>query len=208
MQKLLPLIFVFLFIFLAASCKNENQEVNSFESVNTTNEEIQKSELNRAPKKALTPEDVAISKSVMSQIMNERDLKRFASLIVTAEMATQLTKDGGVYTVFGPSNTAIDSLAIKNNKFYSKQENLDKLKDLLRSHIVEGEYSRESLSESISKSGKLKLKTLSGTSLTLTKVNDKIIISDNKGMKVNVLKGGEKGSNGTSYVIDGVLKAD
>lgn len=208
MQKLLPLIFVFLFIFLAASCKNENQEVNSFESVNTTNEEIQKSELNRAPKKALTPEDVAISKSVMSQIMNERDLKRFASLIVTAEMATQLTKDGGVYTVFGPSNTAIDSLAIKNNKFYSKQENLDKLKDLLRSHIVEGEYSRESLSESISKSGKLKLKTLSGTSLTLTKVDDKIIISDNKGMKVNVLKGGEKGSNGTSYVIDGVLKAD
>lgn len=208
MQKLLPLIFVFLFIFLAASCKNENQEVNSLESVNTTNEEIQKSELNRAPKKALTPEDVAISKSVMSQIMNERDLKRFASLIVTAEMATQLTKDGGVYTVFGPSNTAIDSLAIKNNKFYSKQENLDKLKDLLRSHIVEGEYSRESLSESISKSGKLKLKTLSGTSLTLTKVNDKIIISDNKGMKVNVLKGGEKGSNGTSYVIDGVLKAD
>lgn len=208
MQKLLPLIFVFLFIFLAASCKNENQEVNSFESVNTTNEEIQKSELNRAPKKALTPEDVAISKSIMSQIMNERDLKRFASLIVTAEMATQLTKDGGVYTVFGPSNTAIDSLAIKNNKFYSKQENLDKLKDLLRSHIVEGEYSRESLSESISKSGKLKLKTLSGTSLTLTKVDDKIIISDNKGMKVNVLKGGEKGSNGTSYVIDGVLKAD
>lgn len=208
MQKLLPLIFVFLFIFLAASCKNENQEVNSLESVNTTNEEIQKSELNRAPKKALTPEDVAISKSVMSQIMNERDLKRFASLIVTAEMATQLTKDGGIYTVFGPSNTAIDSLAIKNNKFYSKQENLDKLKDLLRSHIVEGEYSRESLSESISKSGKLKLKTLSGTSLTLTKVNDKIIISDNKGMKVNVLKGGEKGSNGTSYVIDGVLKAD
>lgn len=208
MQKLLPLIFVFLFIFLAASCKNENQEVNSFESVNTTNEEIQKSELNRAPKKALTPEDVAISKSVMSQIMNERDLKRFASLIVTAEMATQLTKDGGVYTVFGPSNTAIDSLAIKNNKFYSKQENLDKLKDLLRSHIVEGEYSRESLSESISKSGKLKLKTLSGTSLTLTKVDDKIIISDNKGMKVNVLKGGEKGSNGTSYVIEGVLKAD
>lgn len=140
--------------------------------------------------------------------MNERDLKRFASLIVTAEMATQLTKDGGVYTVFGPSNTAIDSLAIKNNKFYSKQENLDKLKDLLRSHIVEGEYSRESLSESISKSGKLKLKTLSGTSLTLTKVDDKIIISDNKGMKVNVLKGGEKGSNGTSYVIEGVLKAD
>lgn|SRR5690554_3214656 len=208
MQKLLPLIFVFLFIFLAASCKNENQEVNSFESVNTTNEEIQKSELNRAPKKALTPEDVAISKSIMSQIMNERDLKRFASLIVTAEMATQLTKDGGVYTVFGPSNTAIDSLAIKNNKFYSKQENLDKLKDLLRSHIVEGEYSRESLSESISKSGKLKLKTLSGTSLTLTKVDDKIIISDNKGMKVNVLKGGEKGSNGTSYVIEGVLKAD
>ncbi|WP_139855854.1 fasciclin domain-containing protein [Aequorivita sinensis] len=208
MQKLLPLIFVFLFIFLAASCKNENQEVNSLESVNTTNEEIQKSELNRAPKKALTPEDVAISKSVMSQIMNERDLKRFASLIVTAEMATQLTKDGGVYTVFGPSNTAIDSLAIKNNKFYSKQENLDKLKDLLRSHIVEGEYSRESLSESISKSGKLKLKTLSGTSLTLTKVDDKIIISDNKGMKVNVLKGGEKGSNGTSYVIEGVLKAD
>ena len=208
MQKLLPLIFVFLFIFLAASCKNENQEVNSFESVNTTNEEIQKSELNRAPKKALTPEDVAISKSVMSQIMNERDLKRFASLIVTAEMATQLTKGGGVYTVFGPSNTAIDSLAIKNNKFYSKQENLDKLKDLLRSHIVEGEHSRESLSESISKSGKLKLKTLSGTSLTLTKVDDKIIISDNKGMKVNVLKGGEKGSNGTSYVIDGVLKAD
>lgn len=208
MQKLLPLIFVFLFIFLAASCKNENQEVNSFESVNTTNEEIQKSELNRAPKKALTPEDVAISKSIMSQIMNERDLKRFASLIVTAEMATQLTKDGGIYTVFGPSNTAIDSLAIKNNKFYSKQENLDKLKDLLRSHIVEGEYSRESLSESISKSGKLKLKTLSGTSLTLTKVDDKIIISDNKGMKVNVLKGGEKGSNGTSYVIDGVLKAD
>ncbi|NGX83717.1 fasciclin domain-containing protein [Aequorivita sp. KMM 9714] len=208
MQKLLSLIFVFLFIFLAASCKNENQEVNSLESVNTTNEEIQKSELNRAPKKALTPEGIAISKSIMSQIMNERDLKRFASLIVTAEMATQLTKDGGAYTVFGPSNTALDSLADKNNKFYSKQENLDKLIDLLKSHIVEGEHSKESLSESISKSGKLKLKTLSGTSLILTKADDKIIISDNKGMKVKVLKGGEKGSNGTSYVVDGVLTAN
>ncbi|MCG2430896.1 fasciclin domain-containing protein [Aequorivita sp. F64183] len=178
------------------------------ESVNTTNEVVRKPEVNRASKKALTPEDIAISKSVMSQIMNERDLKRFASLIVTAEMATQLTKDGGTYTVFGPSNTAIDSLANKNNKFYSKQENHHKLKDHLRSHIVEGEYSKASLSESISKSGKLNLKTIAGTSLILTKVDDKIIISDTKGMNIKVLKGGEKGSNGTSYVINGVLTAD
>ncbi|WP_313111332.1 fasciclin domain-containing protein [Aequorivita sediminis] len=208
MQKLLSLIIVFLLIFLAASCKNENQENNSSKSDNTKNEEVQKSELYRAPKKALTAEDVAISKSVMSQIMNERNLKRFASLIVTAEMATQLTKNDENYTVFGPSNTALDSLADKNNKFYSKQENLDKLKDLLKSHIVEGVHSKESLSESIGKSGKLKLKTLSGTSLTLTKVDDKIIISDNKGVKVKVLQGGEEGSSGTSYVIGGVLTAD
>ena len=59
--------------------------------------------------------------------------------------------------------------------------------------------------EKIKKSGKLKLKTLAGTTLTATLNGEDIILADAKGIGPKILKGSIEASNGSVYVIDSVL---
>ncbi len=206
MRKPITFLYICIFAVLVSSCKNDKQESKVEETEVTATEVVPVAPTKRAPKKELTPEDHAMLKSVMVRLMTESQLQKFASYLVTAEMANKLSGEGE-FTVFAPSNTAIESLTPEKINFYSNIDNRKKLEDMLKSHIVVGKIDKESLLQTIGKNGKATLKTLDGTTLTATKSGETIVISDKKSGKATVIKGSIEGSNGFLYIVDGVLNA-
>lgn len=207
MLKSITFLSIAMFTLLTISCKNETQESKNSDVENVTTQVPIDTTIRRAAKKDLTPADIALLQSVMARVMNEPHLKRFASYLVTAELTDQLANEGA-FTVFGPSNTAVESLTAERTKFYSIQENRAKLEEMLKSHIVVGKMDKETLLQAIGKSGKAKLKTLAGTTLTATKSGEDIVLSDGKSGSAKVTSVGVEGSNGMVYIIDGVLNAN
>ncbi len=206
MQKSFIFLLISIFSLLAVSCKNETKKE---EVVKTPNVEVsEKPPVKRAPKKELTPEDVGMVNSVMARIMATPETKKYASYLVTAEMVTTLSEDKGPFTVFAPTTNALESLTAEKKKFYAIAENRPKLVEMLQSFIVKGKMDKETLIQTINKNGKAKLKTLAGVTLTATKVDENIVISDGKGAKVTVTKGSIDASNGVVYVVDGLLNAN
>lgn len=207
MLKPITFFYILLFGFLTVSCKNEAQDNKNLDVPNSANETTQ-TPLKRAPKKDLTPEDIAMLKSVMSRVMSDAQLKKFASYVVTAELANQLSNDEGPFTIFAPSNQAIELLTAERKKFYADPENKSKLDELLKSHIVVGNLDREALLQNIKENGKAKLKTLAGNTLTASKSGEAILITDGKKGSATVINNGTEASNGIVYVIDSVLNAN
>lgn len=205
MQKLFTFLLISTFTFLIVSCKNETK-ANEVENVPAKVTQVPKDDW--AKKKVLTEEDRKEINSVMFHIIDGQDLKKFASYIVTAGLVETLSKGEGTYSVFAPSSAAFESLTVEKKKFYANPENKTMLEEMLKSHIVEGTMDKENLLKAINKSGKAKLKTLAGITLTASKVGDDIMISDGKGGKATLLKDGILGSNGVVYVVDGVMNAN
>ncbi len=208
MRKPFTFLLISLFTLLAVSCKNEEKDAKKMEAESAVVDTVQKPPVKRAPKKDLTPEDIAVLKSVMSRVMNEPRLKKYASYLVTAEMGTMLSEGKGPFTVFAPSTAALESLTAEKKKFYSMPDNKPKLEEMLKSYVFEGTMDEESLLQTINKNGKAKLKTLAGNTLIVTKSGEDIIISDGKGAQAKVVKGSIEASNGAVYVVDGLLNAN
>ncbi|MDC8000740.1 fasciclin domain-containing protein [Aequorivita todarodis] len=208
MPKPFAFLLISMFILFTFSCKNEAQDAQKTVPEKTAVDTVKKPPVKRAPKKDLTPEDIAVIQSVMARIMAEPHLKKYASYLVTAGMGTMLSEDKGPFTVFAPSSVALESLTAEKKKFYATPDNNPKLEAMLKSYIVSGKMDKETLLQTIDKSGRAKLKTLAGTTLTATKSGEDIVISDGKGAKANVVKGSIEGSNGVVYVVDGLLGAN
>lgn len=207
MLKPITFVYISLFAFLAVSCKNETEATKPSEVKNNTTE-ITQIPVKRAAKKDLTPEDIAMLKSVMSRVMTDAELKKFASYAVSAGLADKLSNDKGPFTVFALSNTAIESMSAEKKKFYANPENLSKLEEMLKSYIVTGNLDNETLLRDIGKKKKLSLKTLSGKTLIASKSGESIVISDEKDGKAKVINKGTEASNGVVYVIDAVLNSN
>ena len=203
MRKQFIFLLVLIFTFLAVSCKdeakNEKAQKESLEVLAEKPNEI------KAKKRELTPDEKEKATSVMSRLIIIPELKKFASYAVTANLTDKLSNDKGPFIVFAPSNNTIEGLSSEKKKFYSNQENLSQLEDLLKSHIVEGNLDKESLMQIIKKDGKAKLKTLAGTYLVVTEFEGKIVVSDEKGGKAVIEKSDIKASNGQVFITDAVL---
>lgn len=206
MHKFSTFLYILLIALLSFSCKNENRETQKSEVENKVTELNQKP-VKRAAKKELTQDDIEMLKSVMSRIMRDPELKRFASYTVSAGLADQLSKEGTV-TVFAPSNAALGVLNSEKKKRYANPENQLELQEMLKSHIVEGNWDKETLLKNIDKNGRAKLKTLAGNTLTLSKSGEDIIISTGKNGSATVINNSTEASNGVVYLVDGVLSVN
>ncbi|MEM0518543.1 MULTISPECIES: fasciclin domain-containing protein [Aequorivita] len=207
MLKPIAFLSIFLFVLLTVSCKDEAQKSEDVTVANPPSKVAPAIPVKRAAKKDLTAEDIAELKSVMVRIMTEAKVKKFASYLVTAELTDQLTGNGP-FTVFAPTNTALESLTSERTLFYSNTGNRAKLKEMLNGHIVSEKITKETLLQSIDKNGKAKFQTLAGTTLTAEKLGDAIIISDGKTGKATVVSNGVEASNGVVFMIDGVLNVN
>ncbi|PHR14858.1 MAG: hypothetical protein COA40_01425 [Aequorivita sp.] len=202
MQKPFTFLALMMIFCLMVSCKNETQ---NGEEKNNTTEIAEKPIVKRAEKKDLTPEDIEMLNSLMARIIVEPELKKFASYTVSAGLTDLLSNNAGPFTVFAPSNAALESLTVEKRKFYSSPDNKAKLEEFLKSYIVEGKMDKETLVQTITKNGKANLKTLEGSMLVATKSGEEISITDDKGVKVQIIKGSIASSNGAVYVVNGLL---
>ncbi|MDN3724584.1 fasciclin domain-containing protein [Aequorivita sp. SDUM287046] len=204
MPKTISFLILLFLILTTFSCKNDTLE-SAESKIETTAEPESKAPVKRAPKKDLTAEDIAIIKSVMSRIMTEPQLKKYASYLVTAEMGTMLSEEKGPFTIFAPTNLALGTLSGDRARFFASPENKPKLEEMLKSYIVPEKIDTEALLKTIAKNGRAKLKTIDGQTLIATKSGEEIIISNGMGTSVKVIKGGIEASNGVVYVVDGLL---
>ncbi|MCG2418142.1 fasciclin domain-containing protein [Aequorivita sp. F47161] len=204
MLKPITFLSIFMIALLAVSCKNDTPKDKNIDAEKPTTQIAPATPVKRAAKKDLTPEDIAELKSVMVRVMTEAKLKKFASYLVTAELTNKLTGEGP-FTVFAPTNAALEAMGAEKTLFYSNTENRAKLVEMLKTHIVTRKVDKETLLQAIDKSGKVNLETLAGTTLTATKSGEDIVISDAKSGKASVLNNGVEASNGVMFMINGVL---
>lgn len=204
MLRPIKFLSISLLVLLAIACKQKGEDAKGSDAGNI-NTEISENATKRASKKELTPEDIAMLKSVMSKVMSDVELKKFTSYTITAELVDNLANQDGPFTVFAPSNKAFELLSPEQIKFYASPENKSGLAEMLKSHIVLGKLDSETIFQNIQKNGTAKFKTMDGNTLTASKSGDAILLSDSKGNKARVLDDGTEASNGIVYTIDGVL---
>ena len=200
MRKTFTFLLILVFSILVVSCKNDVKP----ESSNT--EISEKSAPKPVKKKDLTPEEMERLTSVMSQLMLNPDSKKFASYCVTAGLTEMLSNEKGPFTIFAPANSAFESLSPEKRAFYTEQSNRASLVEMLKSHIVEGLINKDVLTEAMAKSGKTTLKTMAGTTLTISKSGDNLVVSTKDNGQGQILKSDILGSNGVVYIVDGVLR--
>lgn len=203
MRKQLNFLLIFIFTLLVASCKDEGKNADA--KMDSLEVAAEKLDVKKIERKTLTPVEKEKANSVMSRLIVIPESNRFARYAVSARMADKLSNEKGSFIIFAPSNSTIENLPTEKKQFYSDQVNLSKLEDLLKSHIIHGELDSEGLTQTLSKNGKAKLKTLGGVTLTITESDGKIVVTDEKGGKATVEKSDIQASNGQVFIIDKVL---
>lgn len=207
MRKSIAFLAFLSFFFLAFSCKDSgnNSEETTPPETAATSEASSPQGNKRAPKKQLTAQDKEVLSSVMYQIMTASQLKRFASYLVTAEMADGLSTQKGPFLIFAPATQAFEALTEAQSKHYSMSQNRAELEEMLKSHII-AEPTSVNLPDAIANKGKVKLKTEAGSVLTANKSGDEIWVSDKSGNRAQVIGGPLQATNGVVYIVDELLK--
>lgn len=203
MNILKPLLSICVLASITLSCKNDTKEPVKVkeEVVKTAPEKVKK------VKKELTIAEKEQLNSVMSKLMVTNETKKFASALVSSGLTDMMSKNKGPYTIFAPSNTAFDSLNIETKKEIFDPKKVETLKKVLKNHIVEGEVDSSMLLQK-SKGSSNTLKTLGGSTLTISKKGSDLLISNADGVKAVLGKSDITGSNGVVHVINKVLSLD
>lgn len=120
------------------------------------------------------------------------EISKFGKLVYEAGLVNFFNAPGP-FTLFAPSNSAVDKMNQKYLADLQKPENRDKLIDLVNYHVVMGRYNPSSL-----KTGPLK--TVNGKEIQLKVEDGQITVNGAKVVQPEIV-----GPNGVAYVIDTVL---
>jgi len=199
MKSMFRYIYLFCFVIILVSCKNESKDSDS----KTINPAVEKT------KKTLTNYDKKVISSLLTKAMTTPESKSFVSAMVSAGLTKTLSDQEGPFTVFAPSNKVFNEMIPENKKRLFNSKNKDSLSLFINSLIVEGNYKIVDLESSIKENGgNLKMKSLNGTTLTASKKGKNIVIKDEKGNKAVIEKSDIEGSNGVLHIIDAILVFD
>lgn len=153
----------------------------------------------------LPPSEVKVGGSAMirtENVVTNASKATNLSTLVTAVKAAGLveTLQGpGPFTVFAPDNSAFAKLPAGTVETLVKPESKDTLTKILTYHVVSGKYLASSL-----KDGQV-LTTVQGQTLTVSRMNDKIMLKSSTGNTVTISQADVIQSNGVAHVIDTVL---
>ncbi len=195
MKLRIPALLILALSILFISCKTDKEEpVQQEQAVEETVEK----------KPVRTIEDIKKAKSVMAKLMLTKECSRFSSYLVTVGLTDKLFLEDGPFTVFAPTDDVIERLGDKLNKGLSQQQKQDSLAIMLKGHIVEGYYDTVNLVQAL-KSGPVKLTTLNGSGLTISKKGSEIMVESEKGISAKIGKSDIIGGNGVIHLIDNFL---
>lgn len=112
------------------------------------------------------------------------------------------------YTVFAPTNTAFEQFPIEVITELFHPKNKEKLRSIVRYHIVKGRLRASSIIKAIDTNGgsEAKVMTISGLELTAYyRDEDTLFLKDDNGYEIEVLQQDILLSNGNVYKIETVL---
>ena len=145
------------------------------------------------------------SKTIVDNAMNSKDHTTLVAAVKAAGLVDTL-QSSGPFTVFAPTNDAFDKLPAGTVDTLLKPENKDMLTKVLTYHVVAGRISAKDLEKKIKAGhGKAQLKTVQGETLSATWMDNKIMLTDEKGGMATVTIPDVYQSNGVIHVVDTVL---
>ena len=130
--------------------------------------------------------------TVVGVIQSQSNLSTFAEILMASGISQELEGEGP-FTIFVPSNTAFSSLSNDAIKNFSKKENLTKIQNFIKNHVVLGSVTTSSM-----KNGNIKT------------LGNKFINIQLRGAQVqvdgaNVIDSDLQAANGVVQVIDSVV---
>lgn len=150
------------------------------------------------------PVAASAQKTIVDIAVGSKDHTTLVAALKAADLVATL-QGAGPFTVFAPSNAAFDKLPKGTVETLLKPENKTMLTGILTYHVVAGNVDAATLKGLIEKGkGKAVVKTVNGLSLTATIEGGKVIITDAKGGKAEVIAADLKGSNGVIHVTNAV----
>ena len=145
------------------------------------------------------------SKDIIDNAVNSKDHTTLVAAVKAAGLV-QTLKGPGPFTVFAPTNAAFAALPAGTVDTLLKPENKATLTKVLTYHVVAGKIEAADLSKAIDAGGgKTMLTTVSGGTLTVTKIGNNIMVTDEKGGTAHVTIPDVVQSNGVIQVVDNVL---
>ncbi len=143
--------------------------------------------------------------TIASKAMNNQNMSTLVSALKKAGLA-QTFMEEGEYTVFAPTNEAFEAVPKKSMDNLMMDENKTQLQNLLKYHVVSGEWTGDALMKAIKDNdNKYRVTTLQGENIILSTKDGKIMVKDAKGNTATVVNGNMDASNGVVHAIDKVL---
>jgi uncharacterized surface protein with fasciclin (FAS1) repeats len=146
-----------------------------------------------------------MNKDIIDNAVNSADHTTLVAAVKAAGLVETL-KGKGPFTVFAPTNAAVDKLPAGTVDTLLKPENKPMLTQVLTYHVVAGKVDSKDLVKKIKAgNGKATLKTIAGGTLTATMAGSDVILTDAKGGTAKVTTADVYQSNGVIHVVDSVL---
>ncbi|MFD1063416.1 fasciclin domain-containing protein [Winogradskyella litorisediminis] len=155
---------------------------------------------------ALTFSTVATAqKTIVDVAVGNEDFSTLVTALKAADLVSALQGDGP-FTVFAPTNAAfakVDKAALTN---LLKPENQKALANVLTYHVVPSKLMASDVVAALKKNdGKVEVKALNGSVLTVMSKDGKIWLKDGNGNYSEITATDVKASNGVIHVIDSVV---
>ncbi len=143
--------------------------------------------------------------TIAAKAMSNDQFSTLVSALQSAELA-ETFKNEGEYTVFAPTNAAFDKVPKNTLTTLMKPENKSQLQNLLKYHVVEGEWKADAVIKAINDNNNAyKVTTLAGENITLSLKDGNVMLKDAKGKTATVVMADVDASNGVIHGIDAVV---
>ena len=146
------------------------------------------------------------TRNIIENAVNSKDHTTLVAAVKAADLVDAL-QTAGPFTVFAPTNNAFNLLPAGTVDILLKPENKTQLQNVLKYHVVAGNWSASSVVEMINKNNnKWMIETLQGGKIYAS-LDDKgqVWLWDENGGKSMVTITDVNQSNGVIHVIDHVL---
>ncbi|MDX1462873.1 MAG: fasciclin domain-containing protein [Marinirhabdus sp.] len=134
--------------------------------------------------------------------------ENFSTLVVALKSAdlAQTFMEEGEYTVFAPTNDAFAAVPKSTMDMLLKTENKATLQNLLKYHVVSGEWKADAVVKAIKDNNNAyNVTTLAGENIVLSLDGENVMVKDAKGNKAKVVMADVDASNGVIHAIDKVI---
>jgi uncharacterized surface protein with fasciclin (FAS1) repeats len=134
--------------------------------------------------------------------------ENFTTLVAALKQAglAETFMNEGEYTVFAPTNDAFNKVPKATMDVLMSAEGMATLQNLLKYHVVAGEFKADAVMKAISDNNNAyNVTTLAGQNITLSVTDGKVMIKDANGKMSTVVMADVEASNGVIHAIDTVI---